>query len=175
MHQHIEQYAYHAEAALDLFAEAHLLRQEPDSRERLVCGLYARAGRSALTALCVAEGLHATDIRPTLLPHAVQLDDRGLFRRRSHEAFRYARLLSRVLILDLTEAGIGYVTRDLFDRADAEACERAATFFLDICTQRLLRCAWDDALIRFLPFRSPPMVDTTLWARRARRPDFRRS
>jgi hypothetical protein len=67
------------------------------------------------------------------------------------------------------------VTRDLFDEADIAACERAAEFFLEICTRCLLRCSWEDALLRFLPFRDVPMADTRLWGRRAPQQPVRRS
>jgi len=171
----VERYAYRAEAALDLFEDAHLMRQGQDSQERLVCSLFARSARMALSALCVAEGLDSDDLNLSLFRQTAQLEQRGLFGRAPERAYRHARLLTRVLILDQQEAGAGYVTRDLFDEADVTACERSAQFFLDICTRRLLRCSWEDALLRFLPFRDVPMVDTRLWVRRAPHQQARRS
>ena len=171
-----DHYAYRAEAALALFADAHQMRQEQDSRQRIVCGLFARSARCALVALCAAQSLPADETTLNLLSPVACLDRRGRgFGRNTDKARLHARILSRVLILDQSDAGAGYVTRDLFDGADVMACEQAAQFFLDHCCRRLLRCTWEQALIRFLPFRCPPMTDTTLWTRRAPHHDARRS
>jgi len=174
----IHHYAYRAEAALDLFSDAHQMRHEADQRERLVCGLFARSARCALVALCVAQGLPADESTLSLLSLTECLEHRGRgFGRQSDKAQLHARRLSRVLILDQHDAGSGYVTRDLFDRDDVMVCEEAAQFFVDLCCRRLLRCTWEQALIRFLPFRNPPMTDTVLWQRRgtAGRPSSHRS
>jgi len=169
MHSATDHYAYRAEAALGLFSDAHQMRHEPDQRERLACSLFARSARCALVALCTAQGLPANESTLNLLSLVTSLDDHGRgLGRHTDKAHLYARLLSRVLILDQHDAGPGYVTRDLFDREDITGCEEAAVFFVDLCCRRLLRCTWEQALIRFLPFREPPMTHTTLWQRRAR-------
>jgi hypothetical protein len=162
-----DRYAYRAEAALAHFSDAHQMRHEPNGRERLICGLNARAGRGALMALCAAQGLPADESTLNLLAPVDCLDHaRRLFGRHIDKAVAHARLLSRVLILDQSDAGAGYVTRDLFDIDDVMRSEEAAKFFVDLCCRRLLRCTWEQALIRFHPFREAPMTHTTLWKRR---------
>ena len=162
-----DNYAYRAEAALDLFSDAHQMRHEPEQRERLVCGLFARSARCALVALCAAQGLAADEMTLNLLALTNCLERRGRgFGRHADKAELHARRLSRVLILDQHDAGSGYVTRDLFGREDIAGYEEAAQFFVDLCCRRLLRCTWEQALIRLLPFRNPPMTDTVLWQRR---------
>jgi len=101
-------------------------------------------------------------------PVAYLVGSRCSFGRSTEKAYVHARLLSRVLILDQHDAGTDYVTRDLFDEGDVLRCEAAAQFFVDRCCRRLMRANWEQALIRFLPFREPPMTSTTLWQRRAR-------
>ncbi len=161
-----DHYAYFAEAALSCFAEAHLMRQEPDGgRERLACGLFARSARCALVALCAAQGTPGDAATVNLLSLVAPLD-RGRLRQ-AQRAYAAARLLSRVLVLDQCDAGAGYVTRDLFDRTDMLACEAAAKVLIELCCRHLLRCGWEDALVRFEPFRTAPMTDTRLWSRRA--------
>jgi len=161
-----DHYAYFAEAALSWFAEAHLMRQEPDGgRERLACGLFARSARCALVALCAAQGTPRDAATLNLLSLVEPLDIGPP--RQVERMNAAARLLSRVLVLDQCDAGAGYVTRDLFDRADVVACEAAAKLLVELCCRRLLRCGWEDALIRFEPFRTAPMTDTHLWSRRA--------
>lgn len=169
----VDHYAYLAEAALAAFAEAHLMRQEPDGgRERLACALFARSARSALAALCVAQGTPGDASTLNLMALVAPLDGGRL--RQAEQALTAARLLSRVLVLDQWEAGAGYVTRDLFDQGDVLACEAAAQRLLELCCRRLLRCGWEDALIRFEPFRAAPMTGTGLWARRVAGPSTRR-
>ena len=161
-----DHYAYTAEAALAAFTDAHLMRQECDrGRERLVCVLFARSARSALVAMCAAQGTPVDAMTVNLMALVAPLDGSRL--RQAGQAYAAARLLTRVLILDQLDAGAGYVTRDLFDQVDMLACEAAAKRLLEICCRRLLHCGWEDALIRFEPFRTAPMTDTRLWSRRA--------
>lgn len=163
----IDHYAYRAEAALALFSDAHQMRHEPEQRERLVCGLFARSARCALVALCAAQGQPADESTLNLLALTNGLERSGrAFGRHADKAELHARRLSWVLILDQHDAGRGYVTRDLFGREDIAENEAAAQFFVDLCCRRLLRCTWEQALIRFMPFRNPPMTDTVLWQRR---------
>jgi hypothetical protein len=130
--------------------------------------LFARSARCALVALCAAEGLGADESTLSLLTLTSSLGRGGrAFGRHADKAELHARRLSRVLILDQHDAGSGYLTRDLFGMDDVMACEEAAQFFVDLCCRRLLRCTWEQALVRFLPFREPPMIDTVLWQRRA--------
>ena len=162
-----DHYAYLAEAALSHLSDAHCLRDSTIPCERLRCILFARSARCALSALLSAQGSQHHACTLNLLTPVASLDRQGrYFGRRLDKAQQHARQLSRVLILDQLDAGAGYVTRDLFDARDVQACEAAAVFFVDTCCQRLLRCTWEQALIRFHPFRVPPMTDTTLWQRR---------
>lgn len=168
MNFHTDHYAYRAEAALAHFSDAHQIRHEPHGRERLACGLFARSARCALVALCASQSLPADESALNLLSPVDSLDrHRRLFGRHTEKALLHARLLSRVLILDLHDAGSGYVTRDLYDADDVLECEEAAKFFVDWCCRRLLRCTWEQALVRLHPFREAPMTHTALWQRRS--------
>lgn len=164
----VDRYAYLAEAGLSHFADAHLMAQEPLGRERLACGLFARAARCALAALSESCAVQAQPATLNLAAPVVCLDHYKVFGRQLQRAFGHARRLSQVLILDEHDAGRGYLVRDLFDVDDVQGCEEAARFFIDLCCRRLLRCDWEQALIRFLPFRDSPMTNTTLWQRRGR-------
>lgn len=165
----VDRYAYLAEAALSLFSDAHLMAQEPLGRERLACGLFARAARCALAALAQSCGEQAQPATLNLAAPVICLDRGRVFGRQLERALGHARRLSRVLILDQEDAGRGYLVRDLFDVDDVEGCEEAARFFVDLCCRRLLRCDWEQALIRFAAFRDAPMTDAVLWQRRAAR------
>lgn len=168
MKSHTDHYAYRAEAALAHFVDGLQIRHEPHGRERLACGLFARAARGALVALCAAQALPADESALNLLSPVDCLDrHRKLFGRQTDKAFFHARLLSRVLILDQHDAGSGYVTRDLYDADDVFACEEAARFFIDWSCRRLLRCTCEQALGRLHPFRTAPMTHTALWERRS--------
>ena len=164
-----DHYAYRAEAALSYFADAHLMRNECENRERHACVLFARSARCALAALCASQGVPVSDTLLNLQsPVACLSGSSCSFGRSTETANAHARWLSRVLILDQHDAGADYVTRDLFDESDVLRCEAAAQFFVDRCCRHLLHTTWEQALIRFLPFREPPMTHTTLWQRRAR-------
>jgi len=171
MPRNVDRHAYWAEAGLAHLSDAHILRDGTFQCDRLRCSLYARAARCALNAMLSAQGDQAEVRSLNLLAPVVSLDQAGQgFGRHEERATQYARLLSRVLVIDQSDAGEGYVTRDLFGDQDVEACESAAIFFVDQCCRRLMRATWEQALLRFHPFREPPMVDTRLWARRERSP-----
>ena len=171
-----DQYAYRAEAALSYFSDAHEMRHDCTNRERYACVLFARAARCALAALCAAKGLPVNDTLLNLQAPVASLKTSGCKLGRSEEAaYAHARWLTRVLILDQHDAGADYVTRDLFDESDVLRCEEAAVFFVDRCCQHLLRTNWEQALIRFLPFREVPMTNTFLWQRRSRGRPYKRS
>jgi hypothetical protein len=163
----VDHYAYQAEAALAHYTHAQWTQHDGFHCERLSCVLYARAARCALNALLSAQGGNPDAGALNLLAAVACLDQRGrIFGRNLDKVQLHARQLSRALILDQSDAGAGYVTRDLFDQADVETCAAAATFFVDLCCRRLLRATYEQALVRFHPFRQPPMTDTTLWQRR---------
>ncbi|HZR37942.1 MAG TPA: hypothetical protein VFA75_21400 [Nevskia sp.] len=160
-------YAYWAEAALAHFEEGCWLRQEALHSEREICVHYARSARAALNALLVSCSMAPSQGSTNLLSAVVILRQVGhLWGRAERKALSHARLLSRVLILDLADAGADYVVRDLFGQDDVVQCEVAARFFLGIVCKRFLGLDAEQTQLRFDPLRQPPMTDTQLWIRR---------
>jgi hypothetical protein len=132
-----EQSLRFTDAALSLFTEAQWLRHEATNMERTTCVLYARAGRAALCALLGANDADLSSAAGT--SNLLELVD-TLHAQRDPLAANskdHARRLSAVLVMDRTDAGRDYVTRELFDRDDVLKCEEGASYMLTACLQRL--------------------------------------
>jgi len=161
----IPPYACQAEAALSLYEDALWLKADGQHIDRITCLLYARAGRAALLALAIHHRIAVIPSTVNLAGLAASLETHEpVLRKPKRQAA--CRDLSRVLVLDGSDAGADYVTRDLFGEEDAEHCADAATQLLNLCCQRLLGMVLDDALLRLFRLRQRPMRDVELWRRR---------
>ena len=163
-------YAYWAEAALAHYEQAQQLQHEALHGERDTCAHYARAARAALNALLAAHSIAPEAGTSYLLAPLATLSRVGQhWGRAAPKAQAHARLLSRVLILDQTDAGADYLARDLFGADDVAVCQVAARFFLETLCQRFLGLDLEQTQLRFDPLRQPPMTHAALWCRRQQR------